>query len=374
MAIFDVPLEELRRRRSIKWSRFEPDVLPMFVAEMDARLAEPIAEALTRSIVLSDSGYPEQPDYQEAFIAYAADTWGWQIDGADITLAGDVMQGMRDVLAAVTEPGDPVVINPPIYPPFRGICRATGREFLEVPLTQDGRLDLDGLAEAFSGARGVKPTAYLLCSPHNPNGTVHTLEELTAVARLASEHDAVVIADEIHAPLTPASHIPYLEVPGADNAYVVTSASKSWNLAAYKAGLIVAGPGARRVFNALHPMVSECASYAGIIAHTAALNEARDWPLLVADEVAQHKRLLADELSAQLGLTYEPSEGTYLAWVDCSPLGLDFPAKQFHEVGRVRFNLGTDFSLDAKQWVRINLAASPDVIREAVARMARTFS
>lgn len=374
MAIFDVPLDELRRRRSIKWSRFEPDVLPMFVAEMDARLAEPIAEALTRSIALSDSGYPEQPDYQDAFLGYAADTWHWQIDDGDIRLAGDVMQGMRDALAAVTEPGDHVVINPPIYPPFRGICRATGRQTMEVPMTESGRLDLDGLAEAFSGARGAKPTAYLLCSPHNPNGTVHTVDELAEVARLAAEHRVVVIADEIHAPLTPSLHTPYLQVPGADEAFVVTSASKSWNLAAYKAGLIVAGPGARATLKGLHPMVSENASYAGIIAHTAALNDGRDWPLRVAEEVAQHKLLLAGELSAQLGLTYEPSEGTYLAWVDCSPLGLEFPAKTFYEKGRVRFNLGTDFALGAKQWVRINLAASPDLIREGVARMARSLA
>ena len=103
-------------------------------------------------------------------------------------------------------------------------------------------------------------------------------------------------------------------------------------------------------------------------------NDGRDWPLRVAEEVAQHKLLLAGELSAQLGLTYEPSEGTYLAWVDCSPLGLEFPAKTFYEKGRVRFNLGTDFALGAKQWVRINLAASPDLIREGVARMARSLA
>ena len=101
MAIFDVPLEELRRRRSIKWSRFEPDVLPMFVAEMDARLAEPIAEALTRSIVLSDSGYPEQPDYQEAFIAYAKkhpDTLTYSSSGSGTIIFTNSSHGPQAVL------------------------------------------------------------------------------------------------------------------------------------------------------------------------------------------------------------------------------------------------------------------------------------
>ena len=117
MTVFDVPLEELRRRRSIKWARFGPDVLPMFVAEMDARPVPAVVEVLSRMVADGDTGYPELPDYQEAFAGFARDVWSWQIDPAEILLAGDVMSGMRELTLATTQPGDAVVINPPVYPP-----------------------------------------------------------------------------------------------------------------------------------------------------------------------------------------------------------------------------------------------------------------
>ena len=122
MAIFDIPLETLRRRRSIKWARFAPDVLPMFVAEMDARPVPAVVDVLSRMVAEGDTGYPELPDYQEAFASFASDVWGWNIDPATMSLACDVMTGMREMTLATTKPGDAVVINPPIYPPFQAIC------------------------------------------------------------------------------------------------------------------------------------------------------------------------------------------------------------------------------------------------------------
>lgn len=361
MAIFDVPLTDLRKRRSIKWSRFEPDVLPMFVAEMDAHPAGPVRERLERALADGDTGYPQQPDYQEAYARFSQWQWGWGFDVADATLATDVVSGMREVVAAVTEPGDSVVINSPIYPPFRQV--SPGRELVDVPMV-DGRLDLAGLAAAFAEHR---PTAYLLCSPHNPSGTIHTADELAGVARIAAEHSVVVISDEIHAPLAGPAHTPYLKGDGASNAVIVTSASKSWNLAALKAALII---GDRAILDRLPGSVGEGASYFGILAHTAALDDGRAWLTQAALEIEANKRLFSSLLEEKLPqLSYQPSEGTYLAWLDCSPLGLDDPGTHFHERGRVRFNRGVEFAPDAGQFVRVNLATSPSIIEEAVERM-----
>ena len=121
MAIFDVPLARLRERGSIKWRRFDADVLPLFVAEMDADLAAPIAERLQRAIALGDTGYPEVPEYQAAMADFAGWMWGWDLDPAHAKLATDVMTGMREAVVAASEPGDAIVFNPPIYPPFRAI-------------------------------------------------------------------------------------------------------------------------------------------------------------------------------------------------------------------------------------------------------------
>lgn len=372
MAIFSLGLERLRRRRSIKWARFEPDVLPMFVAEMDVDPAPAITQRLQEVIAEGDLGYPELPVYQESFVAFADWLWDWRLDPArDLQLAGDVMSAMRELTLAVTGPGDAVVINTPIYPPFRAVVRDSGRRTVEVPMTAAGRLDLDGLAEAFAAER---PTAYLLCSPHNPNGTVHTREELEAVAALASQYGVRVISDEIHAPLAGAAHIPFTTLPGAERSFVVISASKSWNLAGLKAALVVAGSEAHDVLRGLPGHVAESASHVAVEAHSAALDGGRDWLLQAADEIAQNKLHLASELERLLPqVSYTPSEGTYLAWLDCSALGLEHPGKHFHTVGRVRFNLGTDFDPGAAQFVRMNLATSPELVTEGVRRMAASL-
>ncbi|AQP45469.1 MalY/PatB family protein [Tessaracoccus flavus] len=366
MAIFNVPLTELQQRRTIKWRRFEPDVLPMFVAEMDAHLAAPVRERLERALAMGDTGYPQLPDYQEAFADFAQWMWGWSIEPKQFKLATDVVTGMREAVLGLTAPGDAVVINPPIYPPFRMV--SPDRHLVEVPLGDDGRLDLDGLAEAFARP---ETTAYLLCSPHNPAGTIHTVDELTEVARLASEHGVAVISDEIHAPLAGSAHTPYLQVPGAANALVVTSASKSWNLAAVKAALVI---GEHELLRKLAGTMQDGASYFGILAHSEALSEGRAWLAQAQLEIDANKRLFADLLAARLPqLSHEPSEGTYLAWLDCSALGLENPGAHFHEVGRVRFNLGSEFSPAHQQFVRVNLATSPAIIEEAVDRMARSL-
>ncbi len=364
MAIFDVPLDELRRRSSIKWRRFEPDVLPLFVAEMDCMLAPAVRERLEQALAIGDTGYPELPTYQEAFADYAAWQWGWNTDPSDATLVTDVVTGMRDALVAVTKPGEAVVINPPIYPPFRDVCH--DRRIVEVAMVDD-RLDLEGLEEAL---RTKQPTAYLLCSPHNPTGAIHTREELERVAALAEKYNVTVISDEIHAPLAGARHVPYLDV--ADDAVIVTSASKSFNLAALKSGLVI-GPATIRA--KLRPMVSDGASYFGVIAHSAALTGGREWLAEAAEEIAGNKAYFAQQLGERLPqLSHAPSEGTYLAWVDCSPLGLENPGREFHQVGRVRFNLGSEFAQESAQFVRVNLATSHEIITEAVARMAATAS
>lgn len=373
VTVFDLPLDQLRRRNTIKWTRFEPDVLPMFVAEMDCHMAPPIAERLHRAVAESDTGYPEKPFYQEAFADFARWMWGWQLEAGSLSLAGDVMAGIRELVLVATRPGDAVVINTPVYPPIRATCRMTGREVLDVPIGDDHRLDLAGLAAAFSGQRGPRPTAYLLCSPHNPHGVAHTREELAEVARLAAEHDVVVISDEIHAPLAGADHVPFTTLPGAERSFVVTSASKSWNLAGLKAGLIVPGPDAGPTMRSLPSIVAEAASWFGILAHSTALSQGRNWLTEVSTEIEENQQWLAGLLSRELGLEHTPAQATYLAWVDCSPLGLENPGKHFHDVGRVRFNPGTDFSPTATQFVRINVGTSREIIAEGVHRMRNSL-
>ena len=367
MRIFDVPLEELRRRRSIKWSRFEPDVLPMFVAEMDVHLLPVVREKLQQMLLDGDTGYPEQPDYQEAYADFATETWGLRLDPATFRIACDTMSPIRELTAALIRPGDGVVFNPPIYPPFRWVVRVAGGRPVEVPM-RDDRLDLDALEQAFATER---PRVYLLCSPHNPNGTLHTREELTRVMELAARYEVAVISDEIHAPFSGGRHTPILTVPGGERAFMVVSSSKAFNLAALKAGIIVPGAEVVDTVAGLGPQVHEAAAYFGVTANATALRSGREWLAQLRLEIEENKAHFADELAAHLPqLAWTPPEGTYLAWLDCSPLGLARPGRHFHENARVRFNFGPEFDPAATQHVRVNLATSKELISEAVRRMA----
>ncbi|HRA07162.1 MAG TPA: aminotransferase class I/II-fold pyridoxal phosphate-dependent enzyme [Propionicimonas sp.] len=372
MSLLSLPFDELRERRSLKWRTYAPDVLPMWVAEMDTALHPAVRETLLDAIDRGDTGYPHGTAYAESFARMAAERWQWMLDvPAQVHRAGDVMNSMLAVLEATTAPGDGIVINPPVYPPFRQVVAGYRRNIVEAPLTASGRLDLQTLEAAFAGPD--RPKAYLLCSPHNPTGAVHTAAELEAVLALAATHGVRVIVDEIHACLVDpgTTFVPALAVRGGEQAISVTSAGKAWNLAGFKAGLIVAGAQATDVLAALPPLAQQSSGHLANLVHTAALEKAQDWVDELMVEIAANKALLATELARELpGARYTAPGGTYLAWVDCSELGLENPARHFEEIGRVAFSPGVNFGKEHQQWVRINLACSPELVVEGVRRMA----
>ncbi|MFI9417289.1 MalY/PatB family protein [Streptomyces werraensis] len=369
-------LDRLRRRTSMKWRTYPEDVLPVWVAEMDVPLAEPVVRAVTDAMESGDTGYPAGTAYAEALAAFAAKRWGWSGLAVERTaIVPDVMLGVVEMLRLVTGPGDPVVVNPPVYPPFYDFVRHVDRRVVEAPLGGDGRLDLDVLERAFRGAAGgAGRAAYLLCSPHNPTGTVHTAEELTAVAALAERHGVRVVADEIHAPLVSggARFVPYLSVPGGERGLSLMSASKAWNLAGLKAALAVAGPGAGDDLARMPEVVGHGPSHVGILAHTAALRDATGWLDALLDGLDANRRLLTELLAEQLpAVRYRPGDATYLAWLDCRGLGLgDDPAQVFLGRGRVALTSGPPFGTGGAGHARLNLATSPEVLTEAVRRMA----
>ncbi len=178
-----LPIDELRKRTTEKWRAHPVDVLPLFVAEMDTGLAEPVVRAVTEAMALGNSGYPIGSGYAEAFTAFAGKRWGWEPAVEHTLLVPDVMAGLAEVLRAATDPGDPIIVNDPVYPPFYEMIRHLGRRVVEVPLTAEHRLDLDALAAAFAELGGQGRVAHLLCNPQNPTGTVHTRDELTALCR-----------------------------------------------------------------------------------------------------------------------------------------------------------------------------------------------
>ncbi|MFF8779201.1 MalY/PatB family protein [Streptomyces sp. NPDC015140] len=368
-------LDRLRRRTSMKWRTHPADVLPLWVAEMDVPLAPAVVRAVTEAMELGDTGYPAGTAYAEALADFAGKRWGW--DGLAVertAIVPDVMLGVVEMLKLVTGPGDPVIVNPPVYPPFFQFVGHMDRRIVEAPLGPGLRIDLGALEEAFRRAvAGGGRAAYLLCSPHNPTGTVHTADELAAVAALAERHGVRVVADEIHAPVVTgdARFVPYLSVPGAGRGLALMSASKGWNLAGLKAALALAGPGAADDLARMPEEVGHGPSHVGVLAHTAALRDGTDWLDAVLAGLDENRRLLTGLLAEQLpGVVHRAGEATYLAWLDCRALGLgDDPARVFLDRGRVALSSGIPFGTGGAGHLRLNLATSPEVITEAVRRM-----
>lgn len=370
-------LQDLRRRTSTKWRFHPPDVLPLWVAEMDVPLAEPVADALREAVALGDTGYADGPEpYAEALRGFASARWGWRLRPSLTRLVPDVMQGAAELVRLLTRPGDAVVVNPPVYAPFFALVSRLERRLVEAPLGDGHRLDPESLEAAFRTAAGPRgrPAVYLLSSPHNPTGTVHTAAELGTVAELAEAYGVRVIADEIHAPLVPpgATFVPYLTVPGSERAFALFSASKAWNLAGLKAALAVAGDAAAEDLARLPAEVGNGASHLGVLAHVAALRDGGPWLEDLLDGLAANRSLLGALLAEHLpSVRYRPPAGTFLAWLDCTRLGLgDDPAAAFLDRGRVALVPGSAFGAGGAGFARLNFATSPAVLTEAVARMA----
>jgi cystathionine beta-lyase len=384
---FDVPIERLRARTSMKWREYPADVLPLWVAEMDVELAEPIVAAVTDAMRTGDTGYPPGvAEYAETLAKFADERWGWSgIAPERCAIVADVMVGVTEVLRLITSPGDGVVVNCPVYPPFYAFVEYAGRRIVEAPLSAEHRLDLGGLERVFADAR---PAAYLLCSPHNPTGTVHSAEELAAVAALADRYRVRMVTDEIHAPLVlaGATHTPYLSVPGTESAVSVYSASKGWNLAGLKAAVVVAGADAAADLARLPEIVSHGPSHLGVIAHVAALGAGGAWldALLVAldENRTLLQRLVAEQLPA---VRLRRPEATFLSWLDFrgvpglpaddgAVLGdvrtMGGPAAYLLEHARVALNAGATFGTGGAGHVRLNYGTSPAILTEAIGRIA----
>jgi cystathionine beta-lyase len=373
-----ITLDGLRVRRSAKWREYPPDVLPSWVAEMDFPLAEPITHALHNAVDRSDTGYRALDGLPQALALFAARSWDWSVDPADVVIVPDVVSGLVHAVNVLTQPGEGVVINPPVYHPFFMVVRdITKRTLVEVPMSRadDGSyaLDLDGMAEAFA-----RPdvTAFILCSPHNPTGTVPTRAELESIHALAEQHGVAVISDEIHAPLTlpGAVHVPYLTVaPPSARAVTVISASKAWNIPGLKCAQVV---GTRAISSELASRLPIEMSFGtghfGVIAQIAAYLDGDRWLGQVVDILDGNRRLVAELLAERLPLaTYVPPEASYLAWVDLSSYGLgDDPAKVILERARVAFSPGLTFGREGSGYARMNVATSPLLVTEIVDRLA----
>jgi len=376
-------LSVLQTHRSEKWRGFAKDVLPLPVAEMDFPVAEPIRAILTELVANSDLGYLGPiPELGLGFKKFAQERWNWELDQSQVRAATDVGVAVVEILRVMTQPGDSILINSPVYHNFYNWINETKLNKVDVPFQRTGdeaanpwEIDWAGIEEAY--ASGIK--VHLLCSPHNPLGRIYSKEELLKFVGLAQKHNVLIISNELHAPLTYKGnqYTPILSL--GENAQkvsiVVSAASKGWNIAGLKCAIIVTQNS--ELFARLNEMplaVHYRSSLLGAFATAVAFSDCGDWLDDVVSQLDENRYLIKNLLSAKLpSVRYHIPDNGYLAWLDLESLkfGVD-PSKVLLEKGRVAFNPGHSFGAQCSQYIRLNFATSPVIVTEAMERIART--
>ena len=369
-------LSNFAGRISSKWRRFDPSILPMHVAEMDFDVAKEIRNHIVQMTQNSDLGYLGPiPELAPAFSSYAKSRWNWDLGQNPVRLATDVGVAAVEILRLTTKPGDRVLICSPVYSSFFLWLKETKVFPHDVPLRLVGQrwqLDLEGIEKAFQS--GVK--VFLMCSPQNPVGTVHTKEELTTVALLAEKYGALVISDEIHAPLSWTQYTPFLSLGSAaeNHGVTITSTSKAWNTAGLKSAIVVSQ--SEKIDSVLIDFPESMhwrASILGAFSMVIAYQQCSYWIDETVERIKENLTFLRFELEKQLPKAkFFDMSATYLAWLDLSAYGVDNVQSRLLYDAKVALVAGSDHSSDGKysDFVRFNFATSQTRIAEAVRRMA----
>ena len=375
-------LAELHTHRSEKWRGFPQDVLPLPVAEMDFPVAEPIRAVLAEMVAHSDLGYLGPiPELGLGFKKFAAERWNWTVDEKQVHAATDVGVAVVEILRVFTQPGDSILISSPVYHNFYTWINETKLTLVDAPFERTGDeatnpwvINWESIEKAY--ASGIK--VHLLCSPHNPLGFIYTKQDLLRIVALAKKHSVLVISDEIHAPLTfpGETFVPILDL-GSDAESVsvcVTAASKGWNIAGLKCAIIVSqNAEMNSKLSKLAPAMHYRASLLGGFATAVAFAEGGVWLDTVIAQLDHNRHLIKDLLAEKLPtVRYHIPQNSYLAWLDVESLNLGVdPSVTLIEKGRVAFNPGHAFGKQCDQYVRLNFATSPEIITEAIDRIAR---
>ena len=376
-------LAELHTHRSEKWRGFPQDVLPLPVAEMDFPVAEPIKAILAEMVAHSDLGYLGPiPELGLGFKKFAAERWNWNVDEKQVHAATDVGVAVVEILRVFTQPGDSILISSPVYHNFYTWINETKLTLVDAPFERTGDeatnpwvINWGSIEKAY--ASGIK--VHLLCSPHNPLGFIYTKQDLLKIVALAKKHNVLIISDEIHAPLTfpGETFVPMLSL-GADAESVsvtVTAASKGWNIAGLKCAILISQNAEMNSKLAnLAPAMHYRASLLGGFATAVAFADCGVWLDTVIAQLDHNRHLIKKLLAEKLPtVRYHIPQNSYLAWLDLDSLHLGAdPSVTLIERGRVAFNSGHTFGKQCDQYVRLNFATSPEIITEAIDRIARS--
>lgn len=372
---------------SYKWdsrSDIPSDTVPLWVADMDFRVCQPILDALRKRVDHGVFGYTYVPDEYYASI----DSWfstyhGWSIPRGQVIYTSGVVPAISAIIKALTAPGDKVLVQTPVYNCFFSSIRNNGCLSSESPLVVEGgdtyRMDFDDLER-----RASDPACklMLLCNPHNPAGRVWTFDELSLVADICARNGVVVVSDEIHCEITFPHHayVPFALAAGSCRWVSCISPSKAFNTAGLQiANIVCPDAGMRAAIDKAININEVCdVNPFGVVALMAAYTpEGRAWVDEMCSYVYDNYLYLHEMFTHNLpALTVFRLEGTYLAWIDCRSLGI--PSEQLEEElikkAHVWINAGAMYGEAGEGFIRVNLACPRSVLEEGLHRLVSALT
>ncbi len=370
-------LVERRGTDSNKWFKYGPDVLPLWVADMDFVSPPAVLDALRERIEHGVFGYLREDcaELAEIFTERCRKRYGWDVPPESILLMPGVNPANNVAARTVCVPGDGIVIQAPTYPPIQRVP-ANLALHVQFPAVVRGARHYEIDFDAFERAITPATKAFLLCNPHNPVGRVYTRPELTRLAEICLRHDLAIIADEIHCDLVYAGHehVPMASLGPEVAARTITlmAPSKTFNQAGLKASVgIVTDAKLRERFQAARvDMVQPTANVLGYTAMLAAYRDGGPWHEALLGYLEGNRDYLAEYVRAHLpGLTMVKPEGTYLAWLDCRGTGISDPFTFFLERAQVAFNDGKAFGAPGDGFVRLNFGTQRARLADGLERM-----
>ena len=355
------------------------DVLPMWVADMDFKSPHEVVEALAERSKHGIFGYPLRSEsYYEAIMEWVRVRHGWEIKREWIVDVPSVMPGLAAALLAFTSPGDGVVLQPPVYPPFFEVTESLDRRVIHNFLKFDGswHMDLEGLKGLLSSAK-----AFLLCSPHNPVGRVWSEEELSALSSMCAKAGVPVLSDEIHCDFVYRGykHIPIASInhEAAMNTVTFMSASKTFNIAGFKnAYAIVPNPAMReKLSKVLQGLHFGSGDLFGILGLEIAYRHGRDWLDELLLYLEENRDLAVSALRAT-GVGVVSPQGTYLLWLDFGKLGMSQEELMKFLINRAKLGLndGLAFGPNGAGFARMNIGCPRRTLEEGLHRLTKALS
>ena len=359
---------------SLKWDLFDDDY-PMWVADMDFMVAPNIQQAILKRASHPVFGYSIVPDSLfESYINWWDRRYGLVMSRDEMLYATGVMPSISSMIRCLTDVGDEILIQSPVYHVFFYVIEDNNRKVLENELIfRDGNyeIDFDDLDEKLS-----KVKMMILCNPQNPVGKIWSKEELGKIGELCKKHDVILISDEIHCDLTDpgTSYNPFMTSSDYNNTILCISPSKSFNVAGFQSSVVYTkNPELlEKIRTQFHVDNSDSCNVFAVSAVEAAYNESEDWLEELKEVIFENKQIVKDYLENELPvIKLVECDATYLLWLDCTALNVS--SKVLSEFLRSNQGLflssGSDFGQIGDGFLRLNIACPPKLLKEGLLRL-----